>query len=254
MFIYCSNKYLIFNAERYQSAPVTINNNYNSVKWDLKNDNLIYGADTKSVWKIDLFSAKASRILTKEVSDFLINGDIIYFYYKDVIYRQKISGNSQVEIIDGLKCQDCKFINHEFDRLLLLDKKYQELFIIDPSSKNKTIKREAKNIAWLKKDTLLFYNNWEIWIYEIDKEEPEIITRIGTGIGEALWHPEGRHIIFNNEDKIKIIELDNRELRNVIELFSGAQINYLALDDKGRNIYFQATINDKKYLMELPIE
>src|SRR3989344_909147 len=245
------DQYLIFNAERYQTAPIIISNDYALLKWDLKNDNLVYGLNSAGVWKIDLFTKKSGLLLNREVTDFLINGDLVYFYYKDVIYKQKISGRSQPEIIDGLKCPACRFINREFARLLLLDDQAQKLFIIDPILKNKTIKQSAKNISWLKADTLLFYNNWEIWIYELDKEEPEIITRIGTGISEALWHPAGRHIIFNSEDKIKIIELDNRELRNVIELFAGARINYLTLDDKGKNLYFQALIADKTYLMEL---
>ncbi|OGY44658.1 MAG: hypothetical protein A3B89_04215 [Candidatus Buchananbacteria bacterium RIFCSPHIGHO2_02_FULL_40_13] len=252
--IQVGSQYLVINTERPADSPLVIpNNDYFLIKWDLKNDNLVYALNNLGVYKIDLFSQKTNLILNKKVTDFLVNNDLIYFYYKDVIYKQKITDISQLEIIDGLKCSNCRFINRDFARLLLLDQSDQELFIIDPSTKNKTIKQAAKNVNWLKDDTFLFYNDWEIWIYELEKKEPEIITRIGAGVSQVLWQPEGRHIIFISDNKIKIIELDNRELRNIIELFNGHKINYLTLDNRGRDLYFQSIIADKPYLMELTI-
>lgn len=250
-----SNKYLIIDTERYYIKPIEISDsNYKSVKWDLNNDNFLYALNTGGIWKIDLFTGSKKIIFDKEVSDFIINNNILYYFYKDIVYKQKLYENKNPEIIDGIKCQNCHFINYDFSKLILMDKTTQELFILDPELKNKTIKKEAKNISWLSKNTFLFYNNWEIWIYELDKKEPELITRIGAGITEALWHPEGRHIIFTSEDKIKIIELDNRELRNMIELFSGKQINHLTMDAGGKNIYFSSLVPDKEYIMKLNIK
>ena len=248
-------KYLVLDTERYYIKPTIINdNNYKSVKWNLKNDNTLYASNNLGIWRIDLFTRETKLVFNKEISDFIITNDIIYYFYKDIVYKQKLSENNNPEIIDGIKCQDCLFLNYNFPRLILLNKELQELFIIDPKMKNKTIKKEAKNIFWLNKNTFIFYNSWEIWIYELDKREPELITRIGAGIDEAIWHPEGRHIIFTSENKIKIIELDNRELRNVIELFSGLKINHLTINADGKNIYFSAIISDQEYVMELNIK
>lgn len=249
------DKYLVLDTERYYIQPTIIDDNdYKSVKWNLKNDNMLYASNNLGIWRVDLFTREKKLVFNKEISDFIINSDIIYYFYKDIVYKQKLSENNNPEIIDGIKCPDCLFLNYNFPRLLLLNKESQELFIIDPEMKNKTIKKEANNIFWLNKNTFLFYNSWEIWIYELDKREPELITRIGSGIDEAIWHPEGRHIIFTSENKIKMIELDNRELRNVIELFSGLKINHLTINDDGKNIYFSAIISDKEYVMELNIK
>ncbi|NCN07557.1 PEGA domain-containing protein [Candidatus Falkowbacteria bacterium] len=249
-----NNNYLAIDTERYYLQPVKISNdNYQSIKWSLNNDNSLYALNASGVWKIDLFTGDKKLIFNKSISDFIINNDFIYYYYKDIIYKQKIS-DTNPEIIDGVKCQDCKFLNHDFSKLILANIKSQEFFIIDPELKNKTIKREAKNFSWLNQNTLLFYNDWEIWIYNLEKKEPELITRIGSGITEALWHHEGRHIIFTSEDSIKIIELDNRELRNIIELFKGKNISHLTINNKGDNIYFTTIIQDHEYTMELNIK
>jgi len=53
---------------------------------------------------------------------------------------------------------------------------------------------------------------------------------------------------------MNINDLDNRELRNVIELFSGLKINHLTIDDRGENIYFSSLLSDKEYVMELNIK
>ncbi|MDO8668770.1 MAG: PEGA domain-containing protein [Candidatus Buchananbacteria bacterium] len=250
-----NNEYLIIEAERYYIKPTIISDNdYKLIKWDQNNDNLLYGLNNSGIWKIDLFTRAKKLVFDKAVDDFILNNDTIYYFYKDIIYRQKLVESKNPEIIDGVKCQGCVFSNYIFSKLILMNQESQELFIIDPELKNKTVKKEAEDISWLNQDTLLFYNNWEIWIYESAKKEPELITRIGAGIGEALWHPEGRHIIFTSDDKIKIIELDNRELRNMIELFSGRQINNLSINDRGDNIYFSFIISDKENVMELNIE
>jgi len=250
-----NNQYLIIDTERYYIKPLKINNdNYSIVKWDLNNDNIIYALNSAGIWKIDLFTMNKKLIFPKNISDFIINHDTIYYFYKDVVYKQKLNANINPEIIDGVKCSSCHFWDSDSNKLILFSPTLQELYIIDPELKNKTIKKEASNISWLNKNDFLFYNNWEIWIYSPDKKEPELITRIGAGITEALWHPIGRHIIFTSEDKIKIIELDNRELRNIIELYSGQNIHHLTIDDNGQNIYFSSMINQLEFISELNIK
>lgn len=250
-----NNKYLIIDTERYYIKPTEINDdNYKLIKWNLNNDNSIYALNTSGVWRIDLFTKEKKLIFDKEVTDFLINNDEIYYYYKDIVYKQRLTDSKNPEIIDGIKCSDCHFLNYDFNKLILTNTESKEFFIIDPELKNKTISKEAKNFNWLNKDTILFYNDWEIWIYELNKKEPELITRIGSGINEALWHTDGRHIIFTSEDSLKIIELDNRELRNIINLFSGQKISHLSINSKGDNIYFSSLIQDQEYLMELNIK
>ena len=241
--------HLIIDTERNGVNFVTITGDYELVKWDLKNDNIVYGLNNLGIWKIDLFTKKEELIFDKYVSDFIIDNNT---YDNNVIYKRILHESKNPEILDGINCNNCYFVNRTFPRLLLMDKDEQKLFIIDPENKNQTINSEAKNVSWLSDDTLLFYNDWEIWIYETDKEDPEIITRIGTKIEKVLWHPEGRHVIFTSE--IKIIELDNRELRNIIELFTGNSTNDLTIDDKGKNIYFTESVNNGEYIMHLNIK
>lgn len=249
-----ASNFLALNTESGGIDLVTIDSNYELIKWDLENDNIVYGLNDNGVWRIDLFTRKEELIFDTYVSDFLIKDDTFYTLRGDDIYKQVLYDSKNPEILDSIKCDDCRFVNRDFSKLILLDETKQNIYIVDPNKKDKTIKREAKGISWLDDDTLLFYNDWEIWIYHKNKPEPEIITRIGSGIKEALWHTEGRHIIFISDNKIKIIELDNRELRNMIELWPGNEIDNLVIDSKGRNLYFSNKLDNVEYLMTLNIK
>ena len=137
-----NDKYLIIDTERYYIKPIEISdNNYSSVKWSINNDNIIYALNNSGVWQIDLFTLSKKLIFNKNVTDFVIYNDTIYFYYKDIVYQQKINGNDNPEIIDGVKCQNCRFLNSDFSRLILFSSVSQELYIVDPELKNKTIKQ-----------------------------------------------------------------------------------------------------------------
>lgn len=249
------NEYLVIEAERYYLDPLIIkDDNYKSIKWNLKNDNVLHALNQAGIWSIDLFTKNKKLLWAGSADDFIIMDNILYYFYKDIIYQHQLDENKNPIIIDGIKCPRCLFLNNDLPKLMLFDSESQELFIIDKNQKNKTIKKEARALSWLNQNTFLFYNNWEIWIYESDKKEPELITRLGESIGQALWHPAGRHIIFTSEDKIKVIELDNRELRNVVELLAGQKIDHLAIDDKGKNIYFTSFLSGQSYVMSLNIK
>jgi hypothetical protein len=249
------NSHIVINTERNNTSPFIIaDKKYKSVKWDTKNDNLLYGLNNSGVWQIDIFKNEETLILERPVSDFIVNDNTIYSLYKNIVYINTVSDKTEPEILDSARCNDCKFINKGFNKLILLDKITQSLFVIDPTGRDKTITQSAKAISWLNDDTLLFYNDWEIWLLEKDKTEPELVTRIGSGIDNAIWHNNGRHIIFTSDDEIKIIELDNRELRNIVQLFAGDNIKYLSLDSKGKNIYFESIIAKKESVMELNIQ
>ncbi len=251
------NDFFLANAEacavRCLAEPIA-GQNYSALKWDLENDNTVYGLNQLGIWRLDLFSQKQELIASIiNVSDFLADGEIIYALSDNILYRH-ILNSRDIKIMEKIKCAGCRFINQKSARLILLDQAEQNLFVVDPSRKNKTIATTGKGLDWLNNETILFYNDWEIWIYNFNQKNPELITRLGEKIKTALWHNEGRHIIFALDNAARVIELDDRELRNMTELAEPDAVSGLMLDAKGKNLYFPGQIGTSAGIYKLNIQ
>ncbi|MEK7168065.1 MAG: PEGA domain-containing protein [Patescibacteria group bacterium] len=229
------NRFLVLDsgAAKLKEIP----SGYAKMKWDIKNDNLLYGSNAKGVWQYDLFNGRV-KLMSAAVDDFLLNGKYIYFLQKRVVVRQTLSNPSEkLTLANDFSCVSCSFVDKKTSKLMLLDSASQNLFFLDPENKDKAVSAKAKDVFWLSDNSLLFYNDFELWIFDLNKKEPELVTRLGSPINSALWHPLGRHLIFASDNKIQIIELDNREMRSFTTLASTDGLTRLSLDSKGKNLF-----------------
>lgn len=255
-----SGRYLLVQAspmDYYLIDTIAKNNkkitgkNYTNLKWDSTVDNL-YGLNKSGLWQIDLSSLK-TKLITNKIGgqNFYFYNRYIYWLNNQALSRQTINSQSAVEKIAELSCSvGCQINAIKDGRALVLDSANNNLFIVDLNRQLKTIVASAKNLSWLNDNSLIFYNEFEIYIFNFAKDSPELITRLGTPINAAIWHPEGRHLIFSSDGKIKIIELDNRELRNIIDIAS-SQANFLTIDRAGNNLYYGI---DKQGIFKLNIK
>lgn len=236
-------------------AQNIVNKNYTDIKWSLENDNIIYAKNESGLWQIDTTNNSSKLIINGAIAgDYIIENNYLYSVNEKFIYRKNINDkNSIPENIDSIPCPTCKFVNNNSSRIILRDAN-QNLFIVDPSGQNKTVASKAKEIDWLNSYTLLYYNDFEIWIYSFRENAPKLITRFGQPISQAIWQTGGRHIIFSSDNKIKIIELDDRELRNIIDLADNTNIKYLEIDRKGDNLYFSGESKGQAGIFKLNIQ
>ncbi len=222
-------------------APVTqkLSQNYINCFWDYSNDAITYGIKKdKSVWRFDTFTKSEQRVgFVTSTKSVLVKNNTLYSHDGTALYRQSITGNS-IEKITDISCANCQFIQLNSRYLLLQDVGKEQIHFINETTHQKVASVSARNIDWLSDDVLLFYNNWELWIYDLNKDAPELVTRFGTPLTGAVWHPEGRHIFLATNNEIKVIELDNRELRNIITLATTTNQRYLGIDRKGEFLYY----------------
>jgi hypothetical protein len=213
--------------------------------WDYSNDAIIYGAKkNKGLWRFDTFTKNEQLVgYATNTNALLIKDNIIYSHDGASVWRQNIT-NALIEKITDIACVKCQLIQTNSHYLLLQDADREQIHFINENNQQKIATISAKSINWLSGSVLLFYNNWEIWIYDLNKDQPELITRFGTPVISAVWHPEGRHIFLTTNNEIKVIELDNRELRNIITLATTTDQQYLAIDRKGKFLYYNDKLAD----------
>ena len=85
---------------------------------------------------------------------------------------------------------------------------------------------------------ILFYNDFEIWVWDTEDEVKNLIIRQSTKINEVIWHSSGGYVVFSDENGLKIAETDTRDYQNIYE-FLDYPVSGLQSDENGDNIYFK---------------
>jgi len=134
------------------------------------------------------------------------------------------------------------------ERVALLSKANELYLLNQETNAFELISRNIQNIQFSSDNRKMLYSSLnEIWVYYLEDlpEQPnkkagqkELITRLSQKIDHAIWYGRtNQHIIFSVGQEIKIIELDGRDERNIVDLIKldFEQIGYNPEDEK---IYF----------------
>lgn len=103
------------------------------------------------------------------------------------------------------------------------------------------------------KEKILFWTDFELWIYNLETKDEKLLARYSKQIIDALWHPESNYIIFAFAGSIQAIELDNRDGKNTIELIKADNIENLLIMKKGA-IYFKGQVMGEKGVFEAKVQ
>lgn len=223
---------------------------YNSIKWNQQNNELYAISDNKLL-RFNLNNGQATIYLNKiSINDFLLAGRSFYVINKGLLSEYNLKGE-KIKDIASIEClNNCQLKTITNNKAIIIDNNKLTMELVDLDSKIKNIKINAQKIDWLDSSSVMLYGDYEIFIFDSNKNEPELITRLGNKIKYAIWHPKGRHLILSFDDKIKIMELDNRELRNVIDI-KEASADFLISDRAGKNIFYTV---DKVGIFKLNIQ
>ncbi len=265
--------YLVVNAEKpeeimalskFSSLTLPLKD-LQRIKWDLNNDNYLYIQKGAEIYQINLATQTTELQKIKTPGDFLlVDGSFYYLQEKEsTTYLIKNSlTNPAVESEPIIKLPSSKnyvFLASLPNFIILSDTGNQNLFAIDPAKEEIILNTRAKNIRWsADKSQLLYYNDWEMWVYYLGDSSKELIARYGNEIKEAIWYPLPGWLIFSQkiaEDKnvLTAIELDSRDYRQTIQLVEVERIDNLVIDSEGKNIFFTAKIGNQEGLYGLNI-
>lgn len=240
----------------------------NNFIWDKSNGNKLYYQSGNSIGYIDLATNTNEIILNNEkYLSYSQNNDSIFFISQTSqetrLKEFSLKTETVIKNIELPSSSGYKFINPGHNLLNIYDAKHETLYLVDSSLSMNPIKETINNIKythWVNNNKLLFANEFEIWILDLDNSGPlarsnkKIITRISQPINAILWHPSDNYIIFAADNTINTIELDERERRNVMELFKTEKIYSPFLDQKGDVLYFGAKIGNQEGVYKLEIQ
>lgn len=224
-------------------------------------NNILYFRDKTSIYRLNAANLPEKIIGHKNFNDFLIKDGYLYL-------ANGRGSAANLEIIDPASGRlvknidlplpaDYSFINQEHNLLNLYDNNRKILYLIDPSAAYQPMIETINNLktaVWANSNDLLFTNDFEIWLYNLETKEKTLVTRISDIINNAALHPNKNYIIYSTEQTINVIELDEREKRNITELVKFDLISWLALNAEGNILYFSGRIGNSSGFYKLLIQ
>lgn len=157
--------------------------------------------------------------------------DIYYIQEQNyILYKSASDGSAREQIsLTPLPAQEYDIIVSPNGEIAVLGEN-NELYLLNQETKAfELIARDIQEIQFSGDNKkVLYFNSNEIWVYYLEDilsqpnkkaREKELITRLGEKIKNAVWYRKtNKHIIFSTGQNIKIIELDSRDERNIVDI------------------------------------
>ncbi len=214
------------------------------IVWDKFDSNLIYLTNNNgNLYRFNLnkqileYTGISNVLAIKPEKDklfYISNND-----QNDILYVWNLDSQSKEKILDLGNNLNYKFILTYEDYFCLLDDK-SALYLIDPNAENYLMKKfyNVESVEWdLYNRTLLLKNDFEIWSYDLLTKDEILINRFSQNIKNVFWHKNNNHIFYVVDNKVYIIELDNRDRKNIYDLNNIYNSNLFLANKKGNILY-----------------
>lgn len=137
----------------------------------------------------------------------------------------------------------------------LLSIKGDRLLILDSSGK---LLSQINALGYdILKNKLLYFNDFELGYLEIEEGgriKDETLTRISQKISSAIWHHSLQWVIYSIDKEIWVLELDNRDKRNIFKLISLDQVKKISRADHPKYIYLLGEIEEEGGSFKIKIQ
>ncbi len=155
-------------------------------------------------------------------------------------------------IVDASRLPDLALSSGYSGAVAVLDKKTKNLQVIMPATEDVLLETKADRAVWSADNRKLLYTaDFEVWIYDFNTSKQTFISRYSQEIKQLDWVNEN-YIALLLGNTIKIIELDERDQRNVVDIIATDEIKKFFINATEQKIYFSGIVGNKKGVFELP--
>ena len=254
--IYENNGRKLINLKDFFENPV------NNFKWSRTSDDVFYTLENSKLYAYNIITGQKTFLLNG-VDEYFVRGNKIFLITNaddKILVEEYDILDPQAEITSLYELAAGKYAFEDASYpYILIKKDDRELLLFDTSAPfaEPILDEEASGFSWYTTSNgerrLLYYKDFEIFIFYPQDKYNELITRAGKEIKNALWHRFGTYIFYALNDEIKVIELDSREKRNIFDLVSGADLNDFSTDYNSKNLYFIGKIENSYGIYQYPL-
>ncbi|HTX87072.1 MAG TPA: PEGA domain-containing protein [Candidatus Nanoarchaeia archaeon] len=233
-----------------------------NLKWNGEMDKIYYQFKNS----INLFNladqSNETIIEENNILDYEVKGNYLYYAAQNGLNAQlkyfSLNDKKIVKTIDLPASSGYQLINPTAKLINLYDQKYETLYLIDPSVSAASPIIETidsvKKTEWVNDKELVWANDYEIWVLDLDKNENKLITRWSLPIKSIIKTKAANYILFATEKNINVITWTATDEIQVTELASFDSIASPVFDDTEKNLYFTAKIGSDEGLYRLNIQ
>lgn len=214
-----------------------------AVVWDPFDDDTVYTQTSEATWLMNLSANKNGKLL-EEKTVVWQRGELLLFLHptKDDMELTRREKDGTKQVVAKIALSDYKFLPAPPTLVLLKDKKRDKIILADDRGIDKPIYLEAEAFmaSWNpnNKNQLLYASDFELHIYDAEKQSDELLTRVSAPITQALWHPSGSDVLFSDGKNLSAIELDKRGAgRQVFPLANLDSIKLFSLTSDWKTIF-----------------
>lgn len=243
-------------------VPKTIGN----FRWDPEYDDLLYGSDGTSVYRLDLSSKKITPPLSSAnskqiLTDYWIENNTLYELiqrpddYSILRSTPLLATNPGREMILPTN-SPYKLLDQRNDLIALIDSaKTMSLWRLSGESLLSIFsEHNVKQAVFLKTTGDLLYSSpFELWTYNPKTGAQTLLTRIATEVEHAAWFPDGSHIIFASNHAVFFLERDERDVRNQWIMMPFQDLVGYSISQDGKELYFAGTVGSDSGLWRLDL-
>ncbi|MBD3238219.1 MAG: hypothetical protein GF332_01070 [Candidatus Moranbacteria bacterium] len=226
------------------SEPSLVNQNSDQklelrdFKW-LNNENFYYLDQNQRLFLVDLDRSEV-RLVLKKIRGFQVSQNHVYFVQAphNLVFKSNKFGSDLEQITENLIDQDIqdsvfyKINVYDDKRIALINNQNQLYLFNDNQEEYQIFKKLSDQVISIQFSDdgkkLLYFNQEEIRVYYLKEWEVQPKNKVGANllifqsqdenIRNALWYKNYQHVIFNQENQIKIIEIDQRDQPNLHQL------------------------------------
>lgn len=145
------------------------------------------------------------------------------------------------------------FIREDRVWLTLYDDQNKTLYLINPSnivSGGQTISGVV-SWQWLDDQTLFYNNDWEIYLFDLQKNNNSLLTRVGEKIIKIIWNENKNYLIFSTANSLSAYDPKIGLITKILTVNSVASP---VLDNPNDTLYFWAKIGQQEGVYSLLLQ
>ena len=231
---------------------------YQNKIYDFKNltwhpdNNSIFCLINDKLYQVDYQAKKLSEIAKDPISAYIIFQNSVYYLEKKtaIIYKTDLRGKSKKQInLTRMETKDLlpntRLIISDEEKIAVLNN--HTLYLLNQNDQPILISENVKGAEFFPNSSnLLWFTPSEIYVWQsniqLENEnggDSQLITRYSKKIKKAVWASDSNHIFFIVDKKIKFIETDDRDQKNVFDFIElKSEDGDLFYDSKNKKLYF----------------
>lgn len=258
--------YFIVNSvtkESFNLHDMTQLDNLRMVRWDSSRNAFLLALSDNTLYEIDTENPTEKKVLAQNVQSYDISGNDLYVLEtppSSIVYKTSISDLESRAQITTLPAEDAardgrySIIAYDQNRIMLINYFTGKMFVYnknDAAIHTFAINADARGAQFSDDGKkLLYWTDREMFVYFTRdwKTQPVrqanssiTIGRLSQTISNVHWAKDYEHVTFAVGDKLKLIELDTRGEKSIMDIISFADQAVQVISNFDKSMLFYTT-------------